>query len=129
MPDFAVDTNVLLRFMARQKDLPEEMLQYLREAESGNTRCFVPAVVPMEMLYLFEKRRIPKGVGDVAELLGDEGFELQPLDLGVLLAAVPIDDIPELHDRLIAATAGYLNVPLLTLDPVIKSSRHVRTLV
>ena len=128
MPDFAVDTNVLLRFMAHKKDLPDKMVQCLREAETGESRCFVPAVVPMEMLYLFEKKRIPKGLGDVADLLDESNFLLQPLDMAVLYAAAPIDDIPDLHDRLIAATAKHLDVPLLTLDSVILASRHVRTL-
>jgi predicted nucleic acid-binding protein len=34
----------------------------------------------------------------------------------------PLHDIPELHDRLIAATAMHLDLPLITNDPVISKS-------
>lgn len=36
-----------------------------------------------------------------------------------------IKDIPELHDRLIAGTAKYLNLPLITNDPIILKSESV----
>jgi len=37
-------------------------------------------------------------------------------------------DIPKLHDRMIAATARYLDIPLITNDPEIKDSEFVNTL-
>lgn len=37
-----------------------------------------------------------------------------------------IDDIPELHYRLIAATARYLDAPIITNDPVIRKSKFVK---
>ena len=39
-----------------------------------------------------------------------------------------INDIPELHDRLIAATARYLDLPLITNDPIIRDSSFVEVL-
>ncbi len=36
--------------------------------------------------------------------------------------------IPELHDRLIAGTAKYLQKELITNDPVIAKSKHVKTI-
>ncbi|MCS6858783.1 MAG: hypothetical protein NZT92_00520 [Abditibacteriales bacterium] len=50
-----------------------------------------------------------------------------PLSLAVVQSAAPISDIPELHDRLIAATARLLNLELMTNDPVIQASAFVRT--
>ncbi|MFO8084776.1 MAG: hypothetical protein R6U27_10710 [Desulfobacterales bacterium] len=38
------------------------------------------------------------------------------------------DDIPEMHDRLIAATARHLDLPLITNDPVIRDSEFVEVL-
>lgn len=46
----------------------------------------------------------------------------------ILKTAAEIDDIPELHDRLIAATAKYLDLPLITNDPEIGASRHITVL-
>ena len=39
-----------------------------------------------------------------------------------------IDDIPEFHDQLIAATARYLDLPIITNDPVIQDSKFVEVL-
>jgi predicted ATP-dependent Lon-type protease len=40
-------------------------------------------------------------------------YEVLPVDADIVLAAVGIDDIPELHDRIIMTTARYLGVPIL----------------
>ena len=44
------------------------------------------------------------------------------LSVDIIDSAFEIKDIPELHDRLIAGTARYLNLPLLTNDTVILES-------
>jgi len=38
-----------------------------------------------------------------------------------------VDDVPELHDRIIVGTAKWLGVPILTGDEVISESRYVKT--
>jgi predicted nucleic acid-binding protein len=50
------------------------------------------------------------------------------LSYEILKTASEINDIPELHDRLIAATARYLDLPLITNDPVIRDSSFVEVL-
>ncbi len=45
--------------------------------------------------------------------------------LKIIKSAFEIRDIPELHDKLIAGTARYLNLPLITNDPVILQSSFV----
>lgn len=39
-----------------------------------------------------------------------------------------VDDVPELHDRIIVATAEHLGALILTSDAVIERSRHVETI-
>ena len=51
-----------------------------------------------------------------------------PLSLGVIQTAAEITDIPELHDRLIGATARIRNVEPITNDLVIQVSAFVRTI-
>ena len=82
----------------------------------------------MEVMYLFEKHRIGIGLLHTEELLQSRNYQFEPLSLEVLQVASGIDDIPELHDRLIAATARYLDLPLITNDPVIRNSRFVSVL-
>lgn len=97
--------------------------------EAGSVIIHIPAMVFAEILYLSEKNRISLTLPSVEDYLARfpncRGF---PLSLHVVRAAGEITDIPELHDRLIAATARVHNVELITNDPVIQASAFVRTL-
>ena len=62
------------------------------------------------------------------ELFKSQNYQFEPLSFDILKTASEIDDIPELHDRLIAATARYLGLPLISNDPVIMNSRFVEVL-
>jgi len=88
----------------------------------------IPAIVLMEMLYLFEKSRIDVGLLQAEGLFKSRNYQFEPLSFDILKTAVEIDDIPELHDRLIPATAKYLDLRLITNDPEIRASSHVAVL-
>jgi len=62
------------------------------------------------------------------DLLKSRNYQFEPLGLEILKTASQINDIPELHDRLIAATARYFNIPIITNDPDIMSSKFVECL-
>jgi PIN domain nuclease of toxin-antitoxin system len=85
-----------------------------------------------EIGYLHEKGRISLSVADVQRYATRfAGVRLLPLDAAVVATAFGIQDIPELHDRLIAATARRealwrnAEVPVITNDPHISASRFV----
>lgn len=83
----------------------------------------------MEVLYLSEAGRIYVPLIElVATVSSGRNYEIVPVDTNVVLAAVDVDDVPELHDRVIVATARYLGVPILTGDQVIDASKHAQTL-
>lgn len=46
-----------------------------------------------------------------------QNYQFEPLSFDILKTASEIDDIPELHDRLIAATARYPGLPIITNAP------------
>ena len=82
----------------------------------------------MEILYLSERRRIPIGLENLDNLLAQgDNYTVVSMGFEVVKAAADIDDVPELHDRLIAGTASWLGIPILTNDPVMVSSQHVQT--
>jgi len=83
----------------------------------------------MEILYLSEKGRIPVNLESVRNLLTErDNYQVFPVDMDVVATAALIDDVPELHDRLIVATAKWLRVAILTNDPAISASNHVQTI-
>src|SRR5438105_538077 len=74
-------------------------------AESGAVVVHVPAMVLAEILYLSERQRIQAAIATAMAYLGAHpAVRDYPLSLAVIQAAAQITDIPELHDRLIAAT-------------------------
>lgn len=87
----------------------------------------VPAVVIFEVGYLYEKNRIPISVKDIENIISDSvNYVEEALTLDIIKSAFEITDIPEFHDRLIAGTARYLDIPLITNDPVILRSAFLQ---
>ena len=41
---------------------------------------------------------------------------------------IDLKDIPELHDKIIVATAKYLNLPIITKDGILHSLLHIKTI-
>lgn len=82
----------------------------------------------MEILYLSERRRIPIDLTTLDNFLAhSSNYAVVPVGFEVVKAAAAVDDIPELHDRLIAGTAAWLGIPILTNDPVMMASQYVQT--
>jgi predicted nucleic acid-binding protein len=128
MNEYVVDTVALvLRLESRQ--MGGQARQRFVDMEQGNARLHVPTIVFAEILYLAERKRITTTLAAARAYLSRFPNCLEaPLTLAVTITAQRITDIPELHDRLIAATALHLQLPLLTNDIKISASNHVQTL-
>jgi len=90
-------------------------------AGRGETLIYVPTICVVEMVYLQEKRRIPRGL--ITQLdnllyLGVTGLLLQELtgDIANATSRVSRAEVPDMPDRIIAATALHLGVPLISRD-------------
>ena len=128
MDSYVTDTQALVKFMMGQKVINEQCHQVFLLADRGENTIIIPAIVLMEVLYLFEKNRIKIDLIQTEDLLKSKNYQFEPLSLEILKTATEINDIPELHDRLIAATARYLDIPIITNDPVIRESMFVKIL-
>lgn len=128
MANFVTDTQALVKFMMGKKVINDRSHRAFQSSDKGETVIIIPAIVLMEILYLFEKNRIDIGLLQTEELFKSQNYRFEPLSFEILKTASEIDDIPELHDRLIAATARYLDLPIITNDPVILNSRFVEVL-
>jgi len=81
----------------------------------------------VEIAYLTEKGRLPKDLFNrLAQLLRQENSGLieVPFNLGMAetLRTISVQLIPEMPDRMIAATAVYLKLPLITCDHKIQAA-------
>lgn len=126
--EFVTDTmGLVLRLEGRR--LGSGARAAYEAVEAGTATLFVPGMVFAEMLYLSRKGRISATVELAASYLARfPSCREAPLDLAVVRCAAEIDDIPELHDLLIAATARRLSASLITNDPAIIASPFVRTI-
>jgi PIN domain nuclease of toxin-antitoxin system len=101
----------------------------LQEADAGQHRVFISAITLMEVLYLSEAKRVQVRLDELIEfVMGSANYEIVPVNADVVLASAGVDDVPELHDRILVGTAKWLGVPILTEDRVIRASRHIQTI-
>jgi predicted nucleic acid-binding protein len=126
MNEFAADTMAIVLHLEKRKS-GKNVKQILTDAENGNAVVHVPAIVFAEILYLSEKKRIVLTLSDVENHLSKfPNFRSQELSFEIIKTAETITDIPELHDRLIAATAKHLGLEVITNDPKIQNSAFVK---
>jgi PIN domain nuclease of toxin-antitoxin system len=126
---YVADTVALVWHLEKHRRLGAQARGVLQGADHGHHTIVISGVTLMEILYLSERRRILIDLTTLKNLLaGSQSYTVAPVSLEVIEATATIDDVPELHDRVIAGTAAWLNIPILTNDPDMTASRHVRTI-
>lgn len=124
-----VADSVALIFRLEQKRLGALATSIFLDAEQDQALLIIPAMVFAEILYLSERNRIGVTLQDVQNYMKQfPSCQEQPLTFDIIATAESITDIPELHDRLIVATAVYLSAPVITKDTKISNSSHVQTI-
>jgi predicted nucleic acid-binding protein len=126
--DYVSDTvGLILRI--EQRKMGSAAKTIFERAEAGNCTIYIPGIAFAEILYLSERNKIDISFQESLDYLTTyPSFKEYPTGLAVVQTAGDIIDIPELHDRLIAATAQLLNCELITNDRVIGESKFVRTI-
>ena len=106
-----------------------EAARILGEADQGLQSVYLSAITLMEVLYLSEAGRIDLPLATLVTTVSQScNYAVVPVNTDVTMAAVGIDDVPDLHDRIIVATALHLGVPILTSDQTIAASQYVQAL-
>lgn len=127
--EYLADTVAIVRHLRGHSALGPHAAGILQGADTGEHHIYLSAITLMEILYLSEAKRIDVPLVELIGLVSESAnYEIVPVNTDVVLAAAEVDDVPELHDRIIVGTAKWLGVPLLTADEVISRSRHTRTI-
>jgi predicted nucleic acid-binding protein len=84
------------------------------------------------MVYLIERKRIPAtALEDLLAAIGDPKNVLQQIAFDDVIAVnmrrVSRDQVPDLPDRIIAATAQFFGVPVLSRDGRIRAA-NIKTI-
>jgi PIN domain nuclease of toxin-antitoxin system len=122
------DTHAILWYLYNDSRLSITAGSFIDAAVSGGDQIAISSITLAEMVYLTERNRIdPAAVARVLEVLDRSSSTLVeiPLDRGIVRSMRQIDraSIPELPDRIVAATALHLGVPIISRDREIRASR------
>ena len=133
MKRYVADTQCLLWHMTLDRHLPRTVRSIFEAAEAGQAQVLVPSICLIEALFLLQRQRIPQPVVDKLLLLPEHArasIRVVPLDMDVVQTVADFGPaaVPELADRVIAATARALNLPLLTVDHAIAQSGLVEVI-
>ena len=122
---YVADTMALVLRLERRR-LSQKVKAIFEEAENDNAGIFIPAIVLAEIGYLSERRRIETNLTGVKFYCSDHKLiNVEPITELIIEKNFQIDDIPELHDKIIAGTAYSMEMQLLTNDPIISASKYI----
>ncbi|MGF1602454.1 MAG: type II toxin-antitoxin system VapC family toxin [Thermosynechococcaceae cyanobacterium] len=117
MSAIVVDTHIIVWYFLNSKQLSLQASEAIDLAQT----VYVPSISLVELIYLVEKGKLPQIALDRLIQALDQAethWAVVPLDTNVAqtIARIPRGTIPDMPDRIIAATALYLKVPLVTCD-------------
>jgi PIN domain nuclease of toxin-antitoxin system len=128
MPAVVVDTHTIVWYFSADSRLSANAADALDSATAAGERIHVPSICLVELTCLVEKGRLPIAARDrLIHALDDPTTPclLASLDSMVAdaLESVSRVEVPDLPDRIVAATAVDLRVPLISRDRNIRASQ------
>jgi PIN domain nuclease of toxin-antitoxin system len=116
-----LDTHAAIWYLLDTKNLSQAVFSLIDGAAASGVPTYISAVSLVEVVYLVERGRIAADAFErfVRELGQDNpAFRIFPLDYNVAgaLRSIPRDVVPDMPDRIIAATAFHVGLPLVTRD-------------
>lgn len=125
---YLLDTVTIIRHFTNSGKIGKKARQALSNIETGKDIGAISVVSLMEIMYLAEKNRIQLTLNETLELIEkSSNYFVVDLTPEILKQAAQID-FPELHDRLILATANYLNLPIVSGDKGFNNVAEVKTI-
>jgi PIN domain nuclease of toxin-antitoxin system len=100
---------------------------FMDDAASAGHEIVLSPISLAEIIYLVEKGRLQASAYDeLRKALNDPDFVLEEApftgEVVEIMREVPRTDIPDMPDRIVAATALYFGVPVISRDGRIRSS-------
>ncbi len=127
------DTHALIWYLYAMPELSADAKKYMDNVAASGGYAFVPTISFVEIIYLAEKNRLGANVLpriNSAMLLPNS--VLKPVELThqitVSLPQISRSIVPDMPDRIIAATALHLNLPLVTKDHKIQALQNIQTI-
>ena len=122
-----LDTHTVLWYLENSRELSALARTTIEDAVRNGRRVHVSCISVIETIYLVERKKIPPtALQRLRDALADPsvGLFIAPVDGPVadVLEKIPRSVVPDMPDRIIAATALHLGVPLITRDLVSRAA-------
>jgi PIN domain nuclease of toxin-antitoxin system len=121
------DTHTVVWYLFNNPKLSVTARRTIENGLRDGNQIGVSSITLAEMVYLVEKDRIPRNaLAELLKALSDPEHPLReiPFERSVAetMQNVPREDIPDMPDRIIAATGLRWGIPVISRDGKIKSS-------
>lgn len=121
------DTHTALWYLVNNPRLSFTARSFIDNAATAGDSVVIFPISLAEIVYLVEKKRLPESAYvELRKALNDPDFVLQEGkftgDIVGTMRQVPRVDIPDMPDRIVAATALYYGVPAISRDGRIRAS-------
>jgi PIN domain nuclease of toxin-antitoxin system len=126
-PSAVIDTHGVVWYLSADHRLSERARRFLEASAESGLSVLVSPITLVEVIYLCEKGRVPRDALERLETALERGSSvLQVADLTLAVArsmgSVLRSEVPDMPDRVIAATALYFGVPVISRDGRIRTS-------
>lgn len=126
MGSVIADTHAVVWYLALSPKLSPNALASLEATAQAGDLINIASISVVEIAYLVEKGRLPEvALQRLVSALTDptSSFAVVSLDLAIAqgIRQIPRNLLPDMPDRIIAATALHLNLPLVTRDQRIQA--------
>ncbi len=129
MAIYTIDTHSLVWHFTRSPILSQKEKQCFLEVESGYSSAYVPVIVMAEAYYIARKKKISFDYQKLLDrIITSPNYFLYPFDYEILAKLGELENLTELHDQVIVATALLTHSILITKDEVITDSGLVRVI-
>lgn len=133
MSAILLDTHAVVWWFLDSPRLSRRAGDRIESAIQNGAGVYVSVISIVEITYLVEKGKLPETALTLLEqaLQGaDSGLKVAPLSLEIAqqLRQTPRNIVPEMGDRMIAATALALGLPLISCDHKIQALTVIETI-
>ena len=121
------DTHAALWYLLKNPRLSATARQFMDDAAASGLDIVLSPISLAEIVYLVEKNRLPASAyHDLKNALADPDYVIEeaPFTVEIVdaMRQVPRSDVPDMPDRIVAATGVYFGVPVISRDGRIRSS-------
>ena len=115
-------------YLANDKKLGKTALSLFEKADNGEVIILVPTIVLAEIISICEQKRVELKIKEVIDKIkNSSNYIPYNLDIETLEEVITLNDIPEIHDKIIVAVSLLTGSKLITKDEEIIKSGIVET--